>query len=701
MRNILFVVAMSVVAATYGSKVPAVETDQEVFEMQEVLVVEEAAPSAVYLAPESTVGSKIPLGFLDNPQSVQVLTQELIKDQAALQITDLYRSISGVTEFSYSGVTFRGFRQDNVLYDGVRGDPYGGFAVPQLFNIERVEVLKGPSGMLYGGGEPGGLLNYITKKPEFEAWRNITAFGGNYDRYGFSSELTGPIAGLDRIAYRLGVFYEDRDYFRNNADGKNLHLASGLAFKLTESTDLNLSFEYIKHDLGGHRLRGVPVGNNGNFLTDISFTTNEKSDFQNLRARVAQATIDHRFTDDLKVRLVLRQLGNRRSQEYHEPRGLGADGRTMQREFRDQSRQNAESSLTSDVTYSTRLAGMRHTWLVGADYFKLRNKYRTRSARGGVPNIDILNPRYGLSDPAKMVILSRQSKNRARRAGFYLQDKADITDRLSVIAGFRYDTFKDKNNINGRAFSDSAITPRVGLLFRLRPDTSLWFSYARGFNPQTISNQEKVSADAGKLKPEESSSLEGGIKAEAGDLQLAAAGYQIVKRNVSVANPADTGRNDGIPDLIQIGEATSLGFEFDVVGKVTDNLTITANYAYNHVKITSGNPGQLRNSIGTKFANAPKHTFGFWGSYDFPRIHSALSFGVDYIYDRVSLSGQKVRQAAVFDAGWRTGFGGGWLFTVNAKNLFNKKYAKSGFMKRSGHFPGEPLTVLTSLSYQF
>ncbi len=89
-----------------------------------------------------------------------------IDDQAARQVTDLYRSISGISFFSYAGVTLRGFRQENVLYDGLRGDPYAGFSVPQLFNIERVEVLKGPAGALYGGGDAGGVINYVTRKPK-------------------------------------------------------------------------------------------------------------------------------------------------------------------------------------------------------------------------------------------------------------------------------------------------------------------------------------------------------------------------------------------------------------------------------------------------------------------------------------------------------------------------------------------------------
>jgi len=110
---------------------------------------------ALYRVDDAAVGTRTDTPLELVPQSIQVIPRELIDDQAARQVTDLYRSISGISYFSYAGVTLRGFRQENVLYDGLRGDPYAGFSVPQLFNIERVEVLKGPAGALYGGGGGG------------------------------------------------------------------------------------------------------------------------------------------------------------------------------------------------------------------------------------------------------------------------------------------------------------------------------------------------------------------------------------------------------------------------------------------------------------------------------------------------------------------------------------------------------------------
>lgn len=154
MRPTLLVSALAVALALHA--LPALAqhtTSPAVTELDGVDVVGRA--QTLYKSEDAAVVTRTDTPLALVPQSVQVLPRELIDDQAARQITDLYRSISGISFFSYAGVTLRGFRQENVLYDGLRGDPYAGFSVPQLFNIERVEVLKGPAGALYGGGEPG------------------------------------------------------------------------------------------------------------------------------------------------------------------------------------------------------------------------------------------------------------------------------------------------------------------------------------------------------------------------------------------------------------------------------------------------------------------------------------------------------------------------------------------------------------------
>ena len=156
----------------------------------------------LYRVEETTVG-KAAEDPMNIPQAVQVINSELFADQGARDATDIYRNISGVSAFSYAGITFRGFRQDQSFYDGQRGNPFIGFSVPQLFNIERVEVLKGPSGLFFGPGSPGGIINYVSKRPSDTRSLRMVLTGGNYNRVGISAEATGPIDANGIVTYRL------------------------------------------------------------------------------------------------------------------------------------------------------------------------------------------------------------------------------------------------------------------------------------------------------------------------------------------------------------------------------------------------------------------------------------------------------------------------------------------------------------------
>ncbi|MEM7099080.1 MAG: TonB-dependent receptor [Pseudomonadota bacterium] len=706
-NTLLFTLAALLASSNLSAQTASTQASNDVIE--EIVVTGRA--QTFYRVSESGFGTKTPTEFLDNPQSLQVLTRQLIEDQAARQITDLYRSISGVTKFSYSGVNFRGFRQDEVRYDGVRGDPFSGFSVSQLFNIERVEVLKGPAGMLYGLGEPGGLINYVTKKPQFERSVKLDAFAGSYNLRGASVDATGPVG--ERLAIRGGVFYEDRNTHRRNSDAENLQVVSGLTFQITPETELNLSFDYIDQDLGGHRLRGVPVNDSGSFLTSINYNPNEDGDFQRLEAIVGQANLSHEFSSDFSVKLALRVLENERTQNYHENRGLLSDGRTMLREYRDQLRENEEWSVTIDFIRNIELAGAEHTILFGGDYFEQDATGVFRTARDVtrgcvlptpnpenlqcVPNIDIIAPGYGADPSTYLFRPTAFGDSTSIRWGVYVQDQISIGEHWRIVGGVRYDEFEDENNLNGAENSEDELSPRLGVVYKLNEALSLYASYSEGFAPNSIDNE------GFRYEPEDSNQFEIGIKSEwlDGRFQTSAAIYEITKENIRELNPNDNDNSDGIPQFITFGEVRSRGFEIDMVGDLTDNWTMTLSYAYNDVEIIDGVTGSGNLASGTdEFANAPENTFGLWTRYDIPSINSAIAFGVDYVSDRVSFNDQRVKPYTVYDASWRTE----WdqiLLQINIKNLFDKEYAESGFNERNGHFPGEPRTILVQVGWEF
>ena len=690
----------------------AVRSDSNEFE--EIVV--RGRAQEFYRVQQSKIGTKTEIDIMDLPQSVQILNERLIIDQAARNITHLYRDVAGVSEFSYSGVTFRGFRDSgNVFYDGVRGDPYSGFSVPQLFNVQRVEVLKGPVAALYGGGEPGGMINYVTKKPEFDSLNVATLTIGNYNlRGGFLESRSGL---TDSIAYRIGGYYEDQEDFRNNADARNLELAGGLLLALGASTELVATFDAVDQDLGGNRLRGVPVSDDGSFLVDRSYNSNEESDFQNLEALVLQATLEHQFNDELNWTTTVRYLDNEREQEYHESRGwvdVNADGaanvhdQTIRREFRDQYRANKEISLTTDLVYDFIAAGARHQLVVGADFHDVDTEYeylRARYEADGVANLNIFDLNYGVTDSSayRLTDLGRDGA-KSKRYSVYAQDRVPLGDRWILMGGVRWDNFENIDKASGFAFDDSNAALRGGVVFKPSGSTSLYLNYSESFNPMAISTQSAVSNE-GSLNPETGRQWELGVKQELmdGAILTTLAVYDIDKRDIALRNPNDTGPDDDIPAFFNIGAVRSRGAEFTLVGDLARNWTVTANYAYNDTRVIKGVTIQnIRNTFGdgSRFVNAPEHQGGVWTRVDFPAINSAVAFGLGYVGEQISFSNQRVKPFTVCDLGW-TSVWNDVEIQVNVKNLFDKSHAISGFIERTGHFPGAPREIVVQARYSF
>lgn len=673
---------------------------------------------------DETVTGKLPTDPLSSSQIISVITADLISDQGARDAADLYRNISGVSTFSYAGVTARGFRQEEIFFDGLRGDPYVGFNVPQLFNVERVEFLKGPAGMLYGPGSPGGLFNYVTKKPSEEFFAEITAIAGTEARYGGAFEINGALP-VDGAAGRLGVFYESRNLPRRNAASDTRIYDAGLSFELPFA-DLILQATRYEQDLEGNRLRGVPVDDLGNFLGDRRWNHNEDSDFLDLESTNLQARLEGDLTDEITWDATIRYTDSAQSQEYHEPiqlidvealLGAPTDGTPdlVARQFRDQLREEEQISFGANAIWSRSFGQVDNRLLVGYEYYDFEQNFFNGGltpdlamlqrflAGASLPSdiipLSITNPVYGVTQPElyNVGFLPLRTTT-ANQQGAYLLNEATL-GRFTGVAGVRFDTFEDE--INGAGFDDDNVSYRVGAIYKVRDDVSLFAQWADSYEPQNINSQ--IDGAGGPFDPTEGTILEAGIKTELmnGRIQTSAAIYEVIRENILQGDPDGDPEGDGVDNFIAFGEVTSQGFEFDIAADITDNWVITAAYGYNDTKITeTTGTSRIGNSVGDRFANAPEHQFGFWTRYQIPAYDLALAFGGDYVDVRTSLSGQKVRPYTVFDASIIYS-PGPYEFLLRVDNVFDEEYAASGFNARGGHFPGEPLSVFLEASRRF
>ena len=701
-------VILAMLGATPSLARQSDDTDADASGTPETIVVTGRAQT-LYRTGE-IVSGKLPVEPLLSSQTVQVINARLIEDQGARDAQDLYRNLSGVSYFSYAGVTARGFRQEEIYFDGLRGDPYASFSVPQLFNVERVEYLKGPSGMLYGPGAPGGIFNYVTKTPTGESAGEVSGVFGTEGRHGASAEFERPLG--ERVSGRLGVFHEQMSQPRRNADSTTGIYDAGLAFDLGRGS-LVLQATRYDQDLGGNRLRGVPTDDLGVFLTDRRWNHNEDSDFLRLLSNVLQARVDYALAPNLTLDAGLRYNDAEEVQQYHEPRGLfdsDGDGSVDSsiREFRDQERTVESLSFGANLIWSEQFGPVSNRLLAGADWYAAESGFIGFSLRGrnrpvdGLPTpLSLFTPQYGVTDPSRYALPPRSAYRsfpaEQERRGVYLLEEATIGDFI-LVGGVRHDSFEDTDLSDGTTFSDEAVSLRGGVVYRVREDVSLFAQWAESFQPQDISSQNPQSN--GPFDPTEGEIIEGGVRTElmGGRVQSSASIYRIVRTNIRQSDPRGDVGNDGVDDLLSIGEVTSDGVEIDMTADITPNWVATASYAYNDARITANNgSGGFSNAVGDRFANAPEHTAGFWTRYQFPQINTAVAVGGDYVDVRTSLSGQKVRPYLVFDASliWETD---AWRAMLRVDNLLDETYAASGFIDRTGHFPGAPRSVFVELT---
>ncbi|TDR13169.1 TonB-dependent siderophore receptor [Marinomonas communis] len=656
-----------------------------------------------YKEETATIGSRTDTQIDKTPQSVQVLTETLIEDQAAHQVTDLYRSISGVSQDNVSTVTFRGFHQDEQLYDGMRGNPYKEFfTVPQLVNVEEVQAIKGPAGALYGAGEPGGVINYVSKKPTYEPETFIKLGAGNKDYHSAQFSSSGPVNEDASQRYRISLYQDESGSYRNNVDQDNQNIDLGYAWDISDDSTLTVQYTNIDQTLHGARLRGIPTDDDGNFLADDSWNANEPGDYQALDAETFQAKLEQYLTQDVSWDLGLRYFKGEEAQKYHESRGLtdtdndGVDD-AIRRQYRDQLRTNEGVTLSSNLVFDLD----DHTILVGTDY--TRNTYDYLYYRSNNPDtLSLANPVYDADTSAYSMSLVQNNSTVSQQIGLLLQDQWAVTEKLDLVAGVRLNYFDqdfvdNTNSSNNADYSDQGVDTRVGATYQLNQHIKPYTSFSTGYQPQSASDQQASSG--GPFDAEESQQMEAGVRTYWLDnrLNVNFAVYHIIRENILQEDPNDSDL------LIALGKVRSQGAEIDVLADITNRWVANLSYAYNDTVIKDANADdgiQFAAGDSRRFSNSPLHQLGLWTRYDLPSLSSSVSVGAEYVSQQYNRDHQKVKPYTVYDATWQTQIDA-WTLQATIKNLTDEVYATSGFNRNIGSNLGERRRIYLSAQYDF
>ena len=664
-----------------------------------------------YSASRSATATRTDTPILETPASIQVVPEQVFKDQASLRLRDVYHNISGVVPgFTGGNVAtteqpiIRGFEEVRIFRNGFR---LQSLAPVELANVERIEVLKGPASVVYGLGEPGGLLNIVTKRPVNDTFAILEQEIGSYDLYRTTLDANAPLTEDGALLGRLNFAYTSDDTFRDHDGIDRVFVAPTLTWRPTDATSLTLDFSYsyekypFDHGLA-FSADGEPVADISTFLGEPAFRA-EREEI------LAGFTFTHEFSDSLRFRNVFmfQNTENRLNSFRHF--SVNPDN-TVNRELSQTVPKARSFATVADVQYSFELGSSQHELLVGVDLRRdpeAGNQGDGPIATGPFP-IDIVNPRYNQFGAIVFDDVTDFDREETR-AGVFVQDQIKLFDeRLHFLLGARYDYIDQSVAFEccGGDFdfaddqTDNAFTFRGGALYELTDWLSPYVSVAQSFNPTDIFT---TSVDG--LEPEEGLGLEGGVKLGFfGDrLTSTLAVYQITKENVPVSDPNNPNFS------INGGELRSRGFEVDVAGELAPGWQIIANYAYTDTKVIDSD----RLPIGSRFRNVPLHSASLWSSYDFQPGSGLDGFGfgagVNGASDRqgdnagtFELDGFVVADVALW---YRADLkvGGAKLpikAQLNVQNLFDTEYYESA-SSIGNVFPGAPRTVIGSLSVRF
>ncbi|MCI4236281.1 TonB-dependent siderophore receptor [Dickeya dianthicola] len=660
-----------------------------------------------YQPHNAVTGTRTDSRLLDIPQAVNVVPQQVLEDQAARNLDEALYNVSGITQANTLGgtqdaVMKRGFgdnRDGSILRDGMRSI--------QARNVtpttERVEVLKGPASMLYGWGEPGGMINIISKKPELVQKTHIEGWNSSFNGGGGQLDVTGPL-GTSGLAYRMLVDHDETDYWRNFGRNRQTTLAPSLMW-YGDNTTVRVAYEHMEYltpfDRGTviDSRTGKPVSTPRERRFDETYNAT-RGDQDTLTVQMENA-INDRWKTKLNYAYSRNTYSDNqaRAMSLNPNTGLLTRRADATQDAHSQS-QNAQLTLNGDIDWGS----INHQLLFGFDHEADRT-HRGNMIRGATNNrFNIYNPVYGLL-PASTSIIATESdqKEDVDSTGVFMQDAMRLDEHWMLLGGVRYDRF-DVMSGKGRPFvtntdrSDSRLVPRAGVVYNLTSYASLYTSYSESFKPNSAINK----AIGATMEPEVGRSYEVGAKLDLPNRITAnLALFDIQKRNVMVDELVN-----GETVTRTAGKVRSQGVEVDVAGKLTDSLSLIGSYAFTDARVTADPTNQ-----GNEMANAARHTASLFLTNDFGNLglHAGddlrAGIGARYVGRRPGdaansffLDDYTVADAFIAYNVPINGYKVKWQ--LNIKNLFDKTYYPSSGSSQYVAI-GDPREVVLRASVDF
>jgi catecholate siderophore receptor len=654
------------------------------------------ARDEAYKADRTRSGTKTDMPLQDVPQSISVVTSGQILDQQMLSLTDVVRYVPGVSahqgENNRDQIIFRGQSSSaDFFVNGVRDDVQ---YYRDLYNLDRVEVLRGPNAMIFGRGGGGGVINRTTKEADFSALREVTLQAGSFALARATLDFNQPLNA--RAALRLNAVGEDSGSFRRFVGRRREGLNPTVTLRPSPRTKLTFSYEYFHDartaDRGITSFAGRPA--------DVPVETFYGDPAQSrVRAAVQLATValEHR-AGALTIRNRTLLGGYDRGYQNFVPGAVTADRNFVALTAYKNATQRRNIFSQTDAIRTATAGTTRHTLLAG---FELGRQLTDNLRHTGYFNNTATAIAVPFANPLTTTPVTwRQSATDADNhlktdlAAAYAQDQIEFTRRWQAIVGLRLDSFalQYRNHRNGDYLGrrDALVSPRAGLVFKPMTKVSFYGSYSVSYLPSSGDQFSSLTTITQQVRPEKFTNCEVGTKWDLPDnFALTTALYQLDRTNTRATDPNDPTR------IVQTGRQRSRGFELGLNGALTRAWTASIGYAYQDAFIRSATTAAR---AGARVAQVPRHSLSFWNKYAFTKKFSAglglvsRSAVFAAIDNTVTLPGYTEADAALYYSP-----GERWRVQVNVENLFDRRYYLNAD-NNTNISPGSPRALRLALT---
>lgn len=655
------------------------------------------ARSRGYAAFRSVTATRTDTPLRDAPQSVSVVTGQVIADQAMQGMADVVRYVPGVTmgqgEGHRDAPTIRGNASTaDFFVDGVRDDAQ---YFRDLYNVERVEALKGSNAMIFGRGGGGGVINRVTKEARWTPTRALTLEGGSFDHKRATLDVgrgLGP-----GVAARLNGVYEASGGFREAADLRRYGVNPTVAVAAGPRTMIRAGYEYFDD----RRVvdRGIPSFEGGPADVDIAtFFGNPKVNHATLRLNAATASVEHATRGGLTVRSRARFADYDKFYQNTYPGAVNAAGTEVALSAYNHAIGRRNVFDQTDLIYGLATGAVRHTLLLGAELGRqwTENVRSTGYFDGDATSISVPVERPTVATPVtfRQSATDADNSTTADVAAVYVQDQVALSAHWQAVLGLRLDRFSVdfRDNRSGEALGrvDRLLSPRAGLVFKPVEPVSLYASYSVSYLPSAGDQFGSLSATTRTLEPERFTNREVGAKWEVRpDLTLTAAVYRLDRTNTAAPDPNDASR------LVQTGRQRTTGLELEAAGSVTDAWQVIGGVAAQHAEIVSATRSA---PAGAAVPLVPARTYSLWNRY---QLLAPLGVGLGIVRqsdmyaaidNTVTLPGFTRLDGAVF-----LNLGPVVSARLNVENLLDERYYATSH-GNNNILPGAPRTLRLSIT---